>query len=1270
MTRANQLLFVVWQAALAVASIFRENSDDLKTLEVSIPTSPPINAILAGTLAIPCHITHLVPFPTPTLGRQAVLATPRVKWTFISDGKEVEILVARGQKVKISEEYRSRVSLPYYSLFPTDATLELSNLRSNDSGIYRCDVQYGIEDDHALLEVKVKGVVFLYRDGARRYAFTFSRAQEACTGIMAQVATAEQLFAAYEGGYEQCDAGWLADQTVRYPIQTPREACYGDMDEFPGVRNYGVVDPEEKYDVYCYIEDLHGEVFLGSVPGKFSLAEGKEHCKREGADLATPGQLYAAWNEGMDHCNPGWLSDGSVRYPIVSPRERCGGNTPGVKTIFLFRNQTGFPDSMARYDVYCFREITNSSTESPMDYQNTQTEGVQEITDSSTESPEEYESTQIEGIQQIITITEKLQELKLGKEAAEREARGSVESATVPGDTNGSEGLRALEEATPVSEDPPATSPDSLGSQGFLQQAPGIEAVDGAQNLPSHEGSGFSGTESGSLVHQGDESDFRTEAAVVLREGTSGSVGETTLGPEHIPNSSSEVSGRTSGQSTTWEDGEQVPERLVHPTETLPGGTSTAGPYTELNLWGRYATASPTDFLEPGGSGSFEGTSQFDPMILTSTASKEHDADPEERATTHGTLLSTLNIHIFKASSESDLTSDVRHRTEEIPAAHLTTLQPEAHDRASDRMTGENAGTEGRLASAIDQNENEDTYSENGVGLSGSQFEASGQEIHGTFSGGPATESPHSPRWFMDGSVSGEASGVTSEHSPDPTGHPEITRDQDTSEGPTAATLSVASTAAAEFETIAEIQGDTESETQDGSTSHSHEGSGEPSELLLFEATGISLRTKPTAAEPEATVIPLTLATQEASRHLDLNEASGAAPFSVLPSTDEPLRTDTMQPSGQVTETSTSHSFHIRETPPGTKNQGSLLAHKFVVTETSVELSTSPVTIDLMETSFAGIGEGPGAGGYGSSPSLSRLLTSADELTSPLFHNSGEAASQSSGGTPAVPLSAALPRPALPTEKASLGAALNLTDECIPNPCHNGGTCMEMEDRVTCLCLPGHGGDLCETSVRECQRGWDKFQGFCYQHFLSRKNWEEAELDCRNYGGHLVSIMSPEEQSFINSRYKNYQWTGLNDKTIEGDFQWSDGNPLLYENWHHGQPDSYFLSGEDCVVIVSRDQGEWSDVPCNYHLSYTCKMGLVSCGFPPEVENALVFGKPKSNYEINSIVRYRCHGGFIQHNSPIIRCQEDGQWEQPHITCAPNTQSREPLGTVLHHSQE
>lgn len=56
------------------------------------------------------------------------------------------------------------------------------------------------------------------------------------------------------------------------------------------------------------------------------------------------------------------------------------------------------------------------------------------------------------------------------------------------------------------------------------------------------------------------------------------------------------------------------------------------------------------------------------------------------------------------------------------------------------------------------------------------------------------------------------------------------------------------------------------------------------------------------------------------------------------------------------------------------------------------------------------------------------------------------------------------------------------------------------------------------------------------------------------------------------------------------------------------------------------------------------------------------------------MLRYQCREGLAQRNLPLIRCQENGRWERPQISCVPRrpvsargaaTSPQEPLAPIL-----
>ncbi|NXP36976.1 PGCA protein, partial [Leiothrix lutea] len=2040
------LVFVCLQVITAADSVELSGSSD--GLEVKIPEQSPLRVILGSSLNIPCY------FNIPEEQDPSVMLTPRIKWSKLSNGTETVLLVATGGKIRLNSEYREVISLPNYPVIPTDATLEIKALRSNHTGIYRCEVMYGIEDRQDTIEVLVKGIVFHYRAISTRYTLNFEKAKQACIQNSAVIATPEQLQAAYEDGYEQCDAGWLADQTVRYPIHWPRERCYGDKDEFPGVRTYGVREPDETYDVYCYAEQMQGKVFYATAPEKFTFQEAFDKCRSLGARLATTGELYLAWKDGMDMCSAGWLADRSVRYPISRARPNCGGNLVGVRTVYLYVNQTGYPHPDSRYDAICYsgddmeslvpgqfidelgselgsaftvQTVTQTEVELPLSRNATEEEARGsiatlepiELTPSATRLYEgftalpelfttavtletaatEEENVTREDATAVWTVPEEATTIDLGTaitttalgtasttETAEvssvedvtgvtatpglesalpftvedelvrvtaapgaghlpeqpisptgvvfhyraatsryafsfvqaqkaclensaviatpQQLQAAYEAGLYPivnprnnciGDKENTPGVRSYgmrpasetydvycyidrlkgdvffatqpeqftfaeaqqycesqnatlasvgqlhaawkqgldrcyagwladgslrypivsprpacggdapgvrtvyqhhdqtgfpdplsrhhafcfralppveeEGVTPFFEDvlatqvipgvegvpsgeevtmetesatqsenqtawgtevfptdvsllsvspsafPPATivpeetstnastsevsgevtesgehqvSGEPLAS-GWVPGVPdtsgeppsgvfelsgdhsgigesGLPSVDlhasgfppGESGLPSGDLSGVSsgvvdnsglpsaeeeisvsisripeiggmpsevessglpfgvsgetsGTELVSGVSSGEESGLpsgfptislvnTTLVEVVTtvterREEGRGSIGVSGEGdlsglpssgwdssggtqglpsgaepsgepsgvPEisGLPSGESELSGLPSGLDASGEtSGTQEISGLVDLNGLTSGidGSSEASGNTFVDATLEEVTTTPpitraeaketleTSGLPSGhedGSGMVSGSLDISgetsghvdfggsasgvlemsgyPSGVTDSSGDTSGVDVtsgllsgEESGLTSGfptvSLVDTTLVEVVTQTSvaqevgegpsgmieisgftsgdrgvsgegsgavetsgfpsgsgdlsgepsgipyisgdfsgatdlsgQSSTVTDISGEASGLPGATLVTsdlVEMVTRPTVSQELGGEivtfpySLGPSGE-GSASGELSGETSALPNSALETSTPYEISGetsafpetdtetstiQEISGEASAFPeirietstsqdlSGETSAFPEIRIETSTSQDISGETSafpeirietstsqDISGETSAFPEIRIETSTSQdisGETSAFPEIRIETSTSQEARGEISGypeisietstvhETSGETSafpeiSIETSTVHEISGESSafpEIRIEAYTNQEARGE-TSAYPEISIETSTVheTSGETSAFPEISietstvhETSGEMPsfpqisietsrihetsgeISVFPeirietSTGEEARGETSAFPEISIETSTVHYISgetsafpefSRETPTSQEARGETSAYPEIFIETStvqevsgeasafpeirtgaptsqeargetfpeisIEASTvhetsgevsalpaasiktaatslasrepfgTPEEKEIPDTTSGAVTHSiTGISGETSVPDVVISTRTPDVEPTQGLRNPEEAQLEMEPSPPVVseqetetavapdnPHLLATTTAALPqvSQEAidALGPTTEDTDVCHSSPCVNGATCVDGIDSFKCFCLPSYGGDLCEIDLENCEEGWTKFQGHCYRHFEERETWMDAETRCRQHQAHLSSIITPEEQEFVNSHAQDYQWIGLSDRAVENDFRWSDGHSLQYENWRPNQPDNFFSAGEDCVVMIWHEKGEWNDVPCNYHLPFTCKKGTVACGDPPVVENARTFGGKKERYEINSLVRYQCDQGYIQRHVPTIRCQPNGQWEQPRISC-------------------
>jgi prepilin-type N-terminal cleavage/methylation domain-containing protein len=84
-----------------------------------------------------------------------------------------------------------------------------------------------------------------------------------------------------------------------------------------------------------------------------------------------------------------------------------------------------------------------------------------------------------------------------------------------------------------------------------------------------------------------------------------------------------------------------------------------------------------------------------------------------------------------------------------------------------------------------------------------------------------------------------------------------------------------------------------------------------------------------------------------------------------------------------------------------------------------------------------------------------------------------------------------------------------------------------------------------------------EFNGSTYYLSNDLVSWTEAKQRAEAMGGHLVTISSAAENTFVSSKFPQTSWIGLTDSRIEGVWEWVTREPFNYSSWSAGEPNNY-----------------------------------------------------------------------------------------------------------------
>jgi hypothetical protein len=114
-----------------------------------------------------------------------------------------------------------------------------------------------------------------------------------------------------------------------------------------------------------------------------------------------------------------------------------------------------------------------------------------------------------------------------------------------------------------------------------------------------------------------------------------------------------------------------------------------------------------------------------------------------------------------------------------------------------------------------------------------------------------------------------------------------------------------------------------------------------------------------------------------------------------------------------------------------------------------------------------------------------------------------------------------------------------------------------------------------------------------YLYLKEPRTFDKAEKFCTNKMSRLVQITTPEENQALHTMTQGNRWTWIGGKSAltDPEFQWLDGQAIVYSNWAPGyphrpsSPPTHTMPIDGCMGMLLRHEGSWDHRYCN-HLDF------------------------------------------------------------------------------------